>query len=52
MILSDEVINHTNAKLIFLLRDPESTVNSIINMGDLTGESNYKLHKKIDSRRK
>jgi hypothetical protein len=42
MVLSDEVINHTNAKLVFLLREPESTVKSIINMGDLTGESNYK----------
>jgi hypothetical protein len=42
MVLSDEVINHTNAKLVFLLREPESTLKSIINMGDLTGEGNYK----------
>jgi len=42
MLLSDEVIEHTDAKLIFLLREPESTLKSIINMGDLTGESGYK----------
>jgi len=42
MLLSDEVVRYTSPKLIFLLREPESTVKSIINMGDLTGEDGYK----------
>ena len=40
-ILSDDVINYTNAKLIILLREPESTLKSIVNMGDLLKKDKY-----------
>ena len=41
-LLSDEVIDHTGAKLVILLREPVSTVKSIISMGNLLGNENYK----------
>lgn len=40
-VLSDDVINYTNAKLIVLLREPLSTMKSIISMGDLVGNKKY-----------
>ena len=41
-IFSDEVLNITKPKVVFLLREPESTIKSIINMGYITGIEWYK----------
>lgn len=35
--ISDTVLNHAKTKVIFLLRKPESTIKSIIKLGDITG---------------
>jgi hypothetical protein len=39
---SDKVLEIAKPKIIFLLRDPESTIKSIINMGYITGIEWYK----------
>lgn len=39
---SSEIFSAENIKVIFLLREPESTIKSIINMGYLTGKNWYK----------
>ena len=40
--ISKEVFDTVSPKIIFLLRDPESTIKSIINMGYITGIAWYK----------
>ena len=40
--LTDKVLEVTKPKVIFLLREPENTLKSIINMGYLTGIEWYK----------
>lgn len=40
--ISDKLFSKTKPKIIFLLRDPESTIKSIINMGKKTGIKWYK----------
>ncbi len=42
LIFSDNVLKITKPRAIFLLRKPESTIQSIIHMGDLTGIEWYK----------
>lgn len=42
LTISNEVYNLINPKVIYLLRKPESTIKSIINMGYITGISWYK----------
>lgn len=44
---SDEIFTATNSKFIFLLRKPESSFKSIINMGYLTGVDWYKDPKQV-----
>ncbi|OQK15382.1 hypothetical protein AU255_18095 [Methyloprofundus sedimenti] len=39
---SEQVLEISKAKIIFLLRDPESTIKSIMNMGYITGIEWYK----------
>jgi hypothetical protein len=40
--ITDEILNKAKPKILFLLREPESTIKSIINMGNKTGVSWYK----------
>ncbi len=40
--ITDEILNKTKPKILFLLREPEATIKSIINMGNKTGVSWYK----------
>jgi hypothetical protein len=42
MLLNDDVLERTKPKVILLYRAPQSTLKSIINMGDLTGDDGYK----------
>lgn len=37
--ITDEILNNTKPKILFLLREPETTIKSIINMGHKTGVS-------------
>jgi hypothetical protein len=40
MLLNDDVLESTKPKVILLYRAHQSTLKSIINMGDLTGDKN------------
>lgn len=40
--ISEKVLNFSRLKAIFLLRNPNSTIKSIINMGHITGKEWYK----------
>jgi len=44
---SNDIFTDSNSKYIFLLRKPESSFKSIINMGDLTGVNWYKDPKQV-----
>ncbi len=44
---SKKIVDLTNAKILFLLREPESTIKSIINMGFITGIDWYKDPAKV-----
>ena len=46
LTISDEVFETVKPKVIFLLREPESTIKSIMNMGYITGVDWYKDPKK------
>ncbi|MEX1033767.1 MAG: sulfotransferase [Cellvibrionaceae bacterium] len=41
-VISDEVLAMAQPKIVFLLREPDSTIKSIMNMGYRTGEAWYK----------
>lgn len=45
--ISDEVLNNAQPKIIFLLREPEETIKSIINMGVKTGIDRYKVPEEV-----
>ncbi|WP_452231449.1 sulfotransferase family protein [Lacinutrix sp. MEBiC02595] len=45
--ISDAVIHKVKPKMLFLLREPESTIKSIINMGNKTGVTWYKDAEKV-----
>tara|TARA_B100000809_G_C15082740_1_gene510256 strand:+ start:251 stop:1012 length:762 start_codon:yes stop_codon:yes gene_type:complete len=40
--ISDDILNKVKPKILFLLREPEDTIKSIINMGFKTGVERYK----------
>ena len=41
--IADQILNKVQPKIIFLLREPEETIKSIINMGIKTGIDRYKV---------
>lgn len=41
LVLTDKIIKSTDAKIIFLVREPIGTIKSIINMGYITGVAEY-----------
>lgn len=45
--ISEDILRFAKPKFIFLLRDPESTFKSTINMGFLTGVEWYKVPEKV-----
>jgi hypothetical protein len=45
--ISDNVLNKVQPKILFLLREPEDSIKSIINMGFKTGVERYKDPKKV-----
>lgn len=46
-IISDEILHKARPKILFLLREPESTLKSIINMGNITGDRRFENIEKI-----
>jgi len=45
--ISKEVLEAVNPKFIFLLREPESTIKSTMQMGHITGNDSYKNPEKV-----